>query len=174
MLTFAGESARSGLELLERFRLRYQRRQDYDGRETDGRSGTEGSRIRICEQWGHRLRNAIMLMLMLVQLMTAGLSNPAGTLLPTALCRIRQSSPTVFLELRARSTTWGLRSEFTAVCHPRIHRACKLMIPGAGETTCAGYPASLGYEEIDAQSFAEWGVDCMLCSSFRLSILTCL
>ncbi|RMJ26587.1 hypothetical protein PHISP_02519 [Aspergillus sp. HF37] len=29
----------------------------------------------------------------------------------------------------------------------------------AGETTCAGYPASLGYEEIDAQSFAEWGVD---------------
>ncbi|PWY70309.1 putative alpha-galactosidase B [Aspergillus sclerotioniger CBS 115572] len=31
----------------------------------------------------------------------------------------------------------------------------------AGLTTCAGYPASLGYEEIDAQSFAEWGVDCM-------------
>ncbi|RAL02987.1 glycoside hydrolase family 27 protein [Aspergillus ibericus CBS 121593] len=29
----------------------------------------------------------------------------------------------------------------------------------AGLTTCAGYPASLGYEEIDAQSFAEWGVD---------------
>ncbi|PYI01135.1 alpha-galactosidase aglB [Aspergillus sclerotiicarbonarius CBS 121057] len=29
----------------------------------------------------------------------------------------------------------------------------------AGLTTCAGYPASLGYEEIDAQSFADWGVD---------------
>ncbi|RJE25968.1 hypothetical protein PHISCL_01653 [Aspergillus sclerotialis] len=29
----------------------------------------------------------------------------------------------------------------------------------AGETTCAGYPASLGYEEIDAQSFSEWGID---------------
>ncbi|PYH90096.1 alpha-galactosidase aglB [Aspergillus ellipticus CBS 707.79] len=29
----------------------------------------------------------------------------------------------------------------------------------AGTTTCAGYPASLGYETIDAQSFAEWGVD---------------
>ncbi|EAW14901.1 glycoside hydrolase family 27 protein [Aspergillus clavatus NRRL 1] len=29
----------------------------------------------------------------------------------------------------------------------------------AGLTTCAGYPASLGYEEIDAQTFAEWGID---------------
>ena len=31
----------------------------------------------------------------------------------------------------------------------------------AGETTCAGYPASLGYEEIDAETFAEWGIDCI-------------
>lgn len=31
---------------------------------------------------------------------------------------------------------------------------------GAGETTCAGYPASLGYEQVDAESFAEWGIDC--------------
>ncbi|OJJ58107.1 hypothetical protein ASPSYDRAFT_1178735 [Aspergillus sydowii CBS 593.65] len=29
----------------------------------------------------------------------------------------------------------------------------------AGETTCAGYPASLGYEEIDAETFTEWGID---------------
>ncbi|OJK04876.1 hypothetical protein ASPACDRAFT_74440 [Aspergillus aculeatus ATCC 16872] len=29
----------------------------------------------------------------------------------------------------------------------------------AGLTTCAGYPASLGYEKIDAQTFAEWGID---------------
>ncbi|KAJ5318129.1 Aldolase-type TIM barrel [Penicillium antarcticum] len=29
----------------------------------------------------------------------------------------------------------------------------------AGETTCAGYPASLGYETVDVQSFAEWGID---------------
>ncbi|OJJ32785.1 hypothetical protein ASPWEDRAFT_42819 [Aspergillus wentii DTO 134E9] len=29
----------------------------------------------------------------------------------------------------------------------------------AGTETCAGYPASLGYEEIDAQTFAEWGID---------------
>jgi hypothetical protein len=35
---------------------------------------------------------------------------------------------------------------------------------GAGLTTCAGYPASLGYEDIDAQTFAEWGIDCMFCS----------
>jgi len=29
----------------------------------------------------------------------------------------------------------------------------------AGTHTCAGKPASYGYEEIDAQTFAEWGVD---------------
>ncbi|KAJ5089019.1 Aldolase-type TIM barrel, partial [Penicillium argentinense] len=29
----------------------------------------------------------------------------------------------------------------------------------AGETTCAGYPASLGYEKVDAEVFAEWGID---------------
>lgn len=29
----------------------------------------------------------------------------------------------------------------------------------AGTHTCAGYPASYGYERIDARSFAEWGVD---------------
>ncbi|KAL4458745.1 hypothetical protein ABPG75_013610 [Micractinium tetrahymenae] len=29
----------------------------------------------------------------------------------------------------------------------------------AGTMTCALYPGSLGYEEVDAQTFAEWGVD---------------
>jgi alpha-galactosidase len=29
----------------------------------------------------------------------------------------------------------------------------------AGSHTCAGKPASYGYEEVDAQAFAEWGVD---------------
>ena len=29
----------------------------------------------------------------------------------------------------------------------------------AGYKTCAGRPGSLGYEEIDAQTYAEWGVD---------------
>lgn len=29
----------------------------------------------------------------------------------------------------------------------------------AGYETCGGYPASLGYEDVDAQTFAEWGVD---------------
>ncbi|KAJ5684979.1 hypothetical protein N7536_007598 [Penicillium majusculum] len=29
----------------------------------------------------------------------------------------------------------------------------------ASEVTCAGYPVSLGYETVDAQSFAEWGID---------------
>ena len=29
----------------------------------------------------------------------------------------------------------------------------------AGTATCAGYPASLGYEDLDAQTWAEWGID---------------
>ncbi|CDM29779.1 hypothetical protein DTO013E5_6138 [Penicillium roqueforti] len=29
----------------------------------------------------------------------------------------------------------------------------------AGDETCAHYPASLGYETVDAQSFADWGID---------------
>lgn len=29
----------------------------------------------------------------------------------------------------------------------------------AGTKTCAGYPGSLGHEEVDAQTFADWGVD---------------
>lgn len=29
----------------------------------------------------------------------------------------------------------------------------------AGAMTCSGLPGSLGYEEIDAQTFAEWGLD---------------
>ena len=29
----------------------------------------------------------------------------------------------------------------------------------AGTETCAGYPGSLGHEKIDAQTFADWGVD---------------
>jgi len=29
----------------------------------------------------------------------------------------------------------------------------------AGTETCGGYPGSKGYEEVDAKTFAEWGVD---------------
>ena len=29
----------------------------------------------------------------------------------------------------------------------------------AGTMTCAGYPGSLGHEEVDAQTFADWGID---------------
>lgn len=28
-----------------------------------------------------------------------------------------------------------------------------------GHKTCAGYPGSLGYYDIDAKTFAEWGID---------------
>lgn len=30
----------------------------------------------------------------------------------------------------------------------------------AGVETCAGYPGSLYYEHVDAQTFEEWGIDC--------------
>ncbi|GAW12515.1 hypothetical protein ANO14919_018850 [Xylariales sp. No.14919] len=30
----------------------------------------------------------------------------------------------------------------------------------AGTATCAGYPASIGYETIDANTWATWGIDC--------------
>ena len=33
------------------------------------------------------------------------------------------------------------------------------MYSSAGTKTCADYPASLGHEEVDAKTFAEWGVD---------------
>lgn len=33
----------------------------------------------------------------------------------------------------------------------------------AGTETCAGYPASIGYESIDAATWAAWGIDCELC-----------
>ncbi len=29
----------------------------------------------------------------------------------------------------------------------------------AGTLTCGGYPGSLGYEDVDAETFAKWGVD---------------
>lgn len=32
----------------------------------------------------------------------------------------------------------------------------------AGTKTCAGYPGSLYYEDVDAATFAQWGIDCKL------------
>ena len=34
----------------------------------------------------------------------------------------------------------------------------------AGDTTCGGYAGSLGHEEVDARTFADWGIDCKLLS----------
>ena len=33
------------------------------------------------------------------------------------------------------------------------------MYSDAGAATCAGYPGSRGYEEVDAQDFTSWGID---------------
>jgi hypothetical protein len=40
----------------------------------------------------------------------------------------------------------------------------------AGTLTCAGYPGSLGYEKIDAQTFAEWGIDCKPIFDFHTTV----
>jgi alpha-galactosidase len=33
----------------------------------------------------------------------------------------------------------------------------------AGTLTCAGYPGSLYYEDVDAATWQTWGIDCELC-----------
>jgi alpha-galactosidase len=43
----------------------------------------------------------------------------------------------------------------------------------AGDLTCAGYPASLGYEKIDAQTFADWEIDCELSVMLGQLMLYC-
>jgi len=61
----------------------------------------------------------------------------------------------------------SLRPDFTKFPHGMAHIADELhrmgfgfgMYSSAGFYTCGQYAGSLGYEEIDAQSFAGWGVD---------------
>lgn len=59
----------------------------------------------------------------------------------------------------SNSATWCRVCKRT--CPRQVHsRGLKLGIyADVGEKTCAGYPGSLGYYDIDAQTFAEWGVD---------------
>lgn len=46
----------------------------------------------------------------------------------------------------------------------------------AGTNTCAGYPGSYGYEQVDAQAFSDWGVDylkvCECASNKRFITMT--
>jgi alpha-galactosidase len=42
----------------------------------------------------------------------------------------------------------------------------------AGTMTCGHYPASLGYEAIDAETFASWGVDYLKVRTVRQSRAT--
>ena len=61
-------------------------------------------------------------------------------------------------------THWDLNLESIAVSayHYVAYNKPSILILtiGAGDVTCAGYPASLGKELLDAQTFAGWGVDC--------------
>jgi hypothetical protein len=42
---------------------------------------------------------------------------------------------------------------------------------GAGKTTCAGYPGSQGFETVDGETFASWGVRGYLSRMILLSKL---
>ena len=41
----------------------------------------------------------------------------------------------------------------------------------AGTKTCAGYPASIDNEEIDAQTWADWEVDCKFPLTLKIQAL---
>lgn len=42
----------------------------------------------------------------------------------------------------------------------------------AGSTTCGGFVGSLGYEKVDARTWADWGIDCHWCRILGLLALT--
>lgn len=44
-----------------------------------------------------------------------------------------------------------------------------LAFSDAGTATCAGFPGSLYYEDIDAQTWDEWGIDCKYFALGRIS-----
>ena len=49
-----------------------------------------------------------------------------------------------------------------------------LTLTGTGRYTCGGRFGSLGYEEIDAKTYAEWGIDYLSeisASSFTLGLM---
>lgn len=41
----------------------------------------------------------------------------------------------------------------------------------AGTQTCQRYPASLDHEELDAQTWADWGIDCKFSSPLNVQVL---
>lgn len=50
------------------------------------------------------------------------------------------------------------------------------MYSDAGNMTCQFHPGSLGHEDVDAQSFADWGIDYLKydnCEASFLSKLLC-
>uniref|UniRef100_A0A3Q1GZD2 Alpha-galactosidase n=1 Tax=Anabas testudineus TaxID=64144 RepID=A0A3Q1GZD2_ANATE len=67
-------------------------------------------------------------------LMTAG---PLMIVMPKAACR---QTPEDSREVHSKGLKLGIYGD-------------------VGKNTCAGYPGSLGYYEVDAQTFADWGVD---------------
>ena len=42
-----------------------------------------------------------------------------------------------------------------------------------GTETCAGYPGSQGHLQMDAQTFADWGVDYVKVGDFQTQVKTC-
>jgi Alpha galactosidase A len=75
------------------------------------------------------------------------------------------NSQTASVESQTKFTGSASRSEFIGRLSPILHflllvtLTC-LYYSDAGTNTCAGYPGSLGYEVVDAATFAGWGIDC--------------
>ena len=62
-------------------------------------------------------------------------------------------------EIYAAALAEATTTKFTA---DEIHKlGLKIGIYGdAGDKTCGGYAGSLGHEQVDAKTFADWGIDC--------------
>lgn len=72
------------------------------------------------------------------------------------------NSQTASVESQTKFTASASRSEFIGrILHfLLIGPLTCLSYSDAGTNTCAGYPGSLGYEVVDAATFAGWGIDC--------------
>ncbi len=92
--------------------------------------------------------------------------SPLGTHPPAASCLIPASSPTESAALLRRYTPSASSSAytgaFTLIYAYVLYFVLRVLFEhsDAGTATCAGFPGSLGNEELDAATFAEWGVDC--------------
>jgi hypothetical protein len=82
----------------------------------------------------------------------------AGYTLLSTVCTGWQSRDPVTHKLRENLTNWpGGMKDFAAYLHARGMQLS--VYTDAGKSNCCGEPGSLGYEQIDMATFAQWDVD---------------